>query len=177
MYGTPLKRFHRDSRRQHPVEHEVSLILQSVEYPLSVESIFRIADAVEAAELILTGITPTPPNPTIAKVGRQKHELVPCRYEKEAAGPIAQLKQSGYRVYALEITEDARPYYELDWPERIGLVVGHEDHGITRATLSLCDEAVFVPMWDKGLSLNVHVTLAVILFHIRYLELRRAPGL
>ena len=32
-------------------------------------------------------------------------------------------------------------------------------------------------MWGKGLSLNVHVTLAVILFHIRCLELRRGPSL
>ena len=71
LYGTPLKRFHRDFRRQHPVEHEVLVILQSVEYPMNVGSIFRIADAVEATELILTGITITPPNPTIAKVGRQ----------------------------------------------------------------------------------------------------------
>ena len=145
LYGTPLKRFHRDFRCQHPVEHEVLVILQSVEYPMNVGSIFRIADVVEATELILTGITPTPPNPTIAKVGRQKHESVPWRYEKEAAGPIAQLKQWGYRVYALVLTADSRPYCELDWPERMGLVVGHEDHGIARATLSLCDEAVLSP--------------------------------
>jgi len=175
LFGTPLKRFHRDFRRQHPIQHELSVVLQSVEYPMNVGSIFRIADAVQVQDLILTGITPTPPNPTITKVGRHKHQSVPWRYEKDVEGPVAQLKQSGCRIYALELTEDSLPYYEVDWTERIVLVVGHEEHGITRATLSLCDEAVFVPMWGKGLSLNVHVTLAVILFHIRYLELVRAP--
>ena len=47
--------------------------------------------------------------------------------------------------------------------------MGHEDHGVTRATLAVCDAAVFVPMYGKGLSLNVHVALAVVLYHIRHL--------
>ncbi|MBW7959175.1 MAG: tRNA methyltransferase, partial [Candidatus Promineofilum sp.] len=50
------------------------------------------------------------------------------------------------------------------------LVVGHEDHGITKATLAACDSAVFLPMYGKGLSLNVHVALAVVLYHIRHSE-------
>ena len=31
-----------------------------------------------------------------------------------------------------------------------------------------CDAAVFIPMYGKGLSLNVHVALAVVLYHIRH---------
>ena len=105
------------------------------------------------------------------KVGRSKHRNVRWRYERETNKPIAELKDQGYRVFALEITEEASPYYETDWPAKTCLVVGHEDHSITRATLALCDDVIFVPMWGKGLSLNVHVALAVAVFHIRYLGL------
>lgn len=168
LYGTPLKRFHREFRRAHPIQRNVTVILQSVEYPVNVGSIFRIADATRIEELILTGITPTPPQPTIAKVGRGKHKRVPWRYADEPDQPIAELRDADYRIYAVEITEDAQPYYEVEWPERVCLIVGHEDHGVTRATLSLCDEAVFVPMWGKGASLNVHVALSIVVYHIRY---------
>lgn len=171
LYGTQLKRFHRDFRRKYPVKHDLTVILQSVEYPVNVGSIFRIADAIKIEELILTGITPSPPNPTIIKVGRNKHRRVRWRYEKEANEPIAELKDRGYRIFALETTEGAKPYYEIDWPAKTALIVGHEDHGVTRATLALCDDAVFIPMWGKGASLNVHVALAVVVFHIRYLGL------
>jgi tRNA (guanosine-2'-O-)-methyltransferase len=168
LRGTPLKRFHRDFRRRHPIRHAIAVILQSVEYPVNVGSIFRIADATRIEMLILTGITPTPPHPTIAKVGRGKHGRVPWRYEEGPDHAISELKADGYRVYALEIAEGAKPYYEVEWPERACLVVGHEDHGVTQATLGLCDEVVFVPMWGKGASLNVHVALAVVVYHIRY---------
>lgn len=168
LYGTPLKRFHREFRRAHPVRHDITVILQSVEYPVNVGSIFRIADATRIEELILTGITPTPPQPTIAKVGRGKHKRVPWRYAEEPDQPISELRDEGYRICAVEITKEAKPYYEVEWPDRVCLIVGHEDHGVTRATMSLCDEAVFIPMWGKGASLNVHVALAVVVYHIRY---------
>jgi 23S rRNA (guanosine2251-2'-O)-methyltransferase len=177
LHGTALKRFHRDFRRENPIQQDIVVVLQSVEYPVNVGSIFRIADAARVEEMILTGITPTPPNPTVVKVGREKHRCVPWHYAKEVNQPLAELKASGYRIFALEITEEARPYYEIDWPQKTCLIVGHEDHGITRATLALCDEAVFVPMWGKGLSLNVHVALAIVLFHIRYLGVVRSKGI
>lgn len=93
---------------------------------------------------------------------------MPWRYEEEPDQAVANLRNDGYRIYALEITKHAKPYYEVEWPDRLVLIVGHEDHGVTRATLGLCDEAVFIPMWGKGTSLNVHVALAVVTYHIRY---------
>lgn len=167
LRGTDLKRFHREVRRANPVAHSIIAILQSVEYPVNVGSIFRIADAAALDELILTGVTPTPENPTVAKVGRGKHTRVPWQYMADAGDAIREVKANGYRVFALEITPDAVPYYAVEWPEKTCLVVGHEDHGVTKSTLALCDQAVFVPMWGKGASLNVHVALGIVVYHIR----------
>ncbi|MCI0398681.1 MAG: tRNA methyltransferase, partial [Chloroflexi bacterium] len=68
LVGTELKRFLRDYRRQHRPDYDLVVLLQSVEYPYNVGSIFRLADGAGLTELVLTGITPTPPNPTIEKV-------------------------------------------------------------------------------------------------------------
>lgn len=168
LRGTNLKRFARDFRRAHPIQRDLVLVMQSVAYPVNVGSLFRVADACRLSEVVLTGITPTPPNNTISKVGRNRHHDVSWRYADEADAVIEGLRGDGYHICALEITNQSVPYYEFDYPERVCLVVGNEDHGVTRAALALCDSAVFVPMYGKGHSLNVHVAAAVVLYHIRH---------
>ena len=166
LIGTKLKRFLRDYKRANRPERELTAVLQSVEYPANVGSAFRVADGAGLAELVLTGITPTPPHPTIDKVGRFKSLRVPWRYEQDAAVAIGQIKADGYHVVALELAETAVPYHDYTYPEKTCIVVGHEDHGVTKATLAACDAAVFIPMYGKGQSLNVHVALSVVLYHI-----------
>jgi len=166
LIGTELKRFVREYRRANPVQRDLVALLQSVEYPANVGSIFRLADGAGVRQLVLTGITPTPPNPTIDKVGRFKSLRLPWRYESDPLVAIDGLKRDGYRIVAVELTDDAVPYFQYDYPLKTCLVVGHEDHGVTKATLAECDAAVFIPMYGKGLSLNVHVALAVVLYHI-----------
>lgn len=168
LIGTDLKRFVRDYRRANPLGKELVALLQSVEYPANVGSIFRLADGAGVSELILTGITPTPPNATIDKVGRFKSLRLPWRYEADPLPAIAGLRERGFGIIAVELADDSTPYFDYDYPQQTCLVVGHEDHGITKATLAACDAAVFIPMYGKGLSLNVHVALAIILYHIRH---------
>ncbi|MCA9971527.1 MAG: hypothetical protein KC425_14990 [Anaerolineales bacterium] len=166
LIGTELKRFLRDYRRQYAPRRDVVALLQSVEYPANVGSIFRAADGAGVTELILSGITPTPPHPTIDKVGRFKSLRVPWRYEPEPLQAIADVRARGYQVVAVELADTAVPYHEAAYAEKVCLVVGHEDHGVTKAVLGACDTAVFLPMYGKGLSLNVHVALSIVLYHI-----------
>lgn len=166
LIGTELKRFLRNYKRQHRPTTDLIALLQSVEYPSNVGSIFRLADGAGLKELILTGITPTPPNPTIEKVGRYKSLRVPWRYESDPLVAIAGLREQGYQIVAVEITDDATPYHQFNYTNKICLIVGHEDHGVTKATQAACDAAVFIPMYGKGLSLNVHVALSVVTYHI-----------
>lgn len=165
LVGTELKRFLRDYRRANPSQFDLVILLQSVEYPANVGSIFRLADGAGVKELILSGITPTPPNPTIDKVGRYKSLRLPWRYEADPIVAVNDLKTKGYKVVAIELTDEAMPYHQFTYSRKTCFIVGHEDHGVTKATLAACDASVFVPMYGKGLSLNVHVALAIVLNH------------
>ena len=165
LHGTPLKRFVRDFQRAYPLTKEIKIILQSVEYPANVGSVFRLADGAGVSEVILTGITPQPPNPTIDKVSRNKHARMPWRYEKEALDAIKQVKAEGFTVFGVELVEGAILYNEVDYPTKICFIVGHEDHGITKKTLEQCDQYIFLPMYGKGLSLNVHVAASIVVYH------------
>ena len=170
LSGVELKRFLRQYRRNNAPDRRVSAVLQSVAYPYNVGAIFRLADGAKLEELILCGITPTPPHPTIDKVGRYKAKNVTWRYEQDPVQVIGDMKSEGYRVVALELVESAVPYHRHIYTDRTCLVVGNEDHGLTKAVLGVCDEAVFVPMYGKGRSLNVHTALAIVTYHILHIR-------
>jgi 23S rRNA (guanosine2251-2'-O)-methyltransferase len=165
LRGTPLKRFLRGLPPP-PRPSELVVVCQSVAYPVNVGSIFRIADALDVKEVVLTGITPRPPHPTISKVGRDKDRRVPWRYVDRPEAVLEELRAQGYWIGALEITNESQPYYAVDYPPQVALVLGNEDHGVTRACLALCQAAIYVPMYGRGKSLNVHVSLAVVGYHI-----------
>lgn len=166
LIGTDLKRFLRDYKRAHRPSRDIVVLLQSVEYPANVGSAFRMADGAGVTELVLTGITPTPPNATIDKVGRFKSLRVPWRYVQDPLEAISDLKAQGYQMIAVELADTAVAYHTYDYPDKVCLVVGHEDHGVTKATLGACDTAVFLPMYGKGRSLNVHVALSIVVYHV-----------
>jgi tRNA (guanosine-2'-O-)-methyltransferase len=165
LRGTPLKRFLR-SLPPAPSPADLVVVCQSVAYPVNVGSIFRVADALGAAQVILAGITPRPPHPTITKVGRNKDRQVPWRYVEQPEVALQELRDQGYWIAALEVTDQCQPYYDLDYPSQVALVLGNEDHGVTRACLELCDTAIYLPMYGSGKSLNVHVALAVVGYHL-----------
>ncbi len=161
LRGTSLKRFLKELDRP---PRSLAVVLADVEDPVNVGSAFRIADAAGVAELVLTGITPAPPHKLIEKVGRGKHQRVKWRKVDDVAAALEALGKEGWTRVAVELTEDAQPYTAFAWPEKTCLVVGHEDHGVTQKALAHTDARVFIPMYGKGASLNVHVALGIVLF-------------
>jgi tRNA G18 (ribose-2'-O)-methylase SpoU len=166
LIGSDLKRFLRSYKRENLPKRVLVILLQSVEYPYNVGAIFRLADGAGIGEIILTGITPKPPNPTIKKVARGKTKNVKWHYQRDPVSALAVLKDNGYQIIALELTESSVPYDEFEFSQHVCLVVGHEDHGVTKDTLKSCDASVFVPMYGKGRSHNVNTALAIVTYHI-----------
>jgi tRNA (guanosine-2'-O-)-methyltransferase len=163
LTGKPLVDFLRKLERP---EVQIVFILQDVEDPVNVGAAFRIADGCGAHEIVMTGSTPVPPHPTIAGIGRGMHRRIEWRYEKFAADAIASFKAQGYRSYALEVASGAEQYDDVSYPGKVCLVAGNEFHGVTRRTLDACDGAIYLPMYGKGESLNVHVALAIAAYYI-----------
>ena len=166
LIGTNLKRFLRDFKRENKRNMSLVLVLQSVEYPYNVGAIFRMADGAGVEEMILTGITPRPPNPTIEKVARSRSRSVKWRYRKETLPVIDELRSGGHSIIGLELTEDAAAYHQFSFSQKTCLVIGNEDHGLTKRTLGCCDACIFIPMFGKGRSHNVGTATAIASYHI-----------
>ena len=159
-----VKRLFERAARDYPPRVELAFLLQSLEDPLNVGSMFRIADACGALELVFTGPTPTPPHEEIDRTARGHERRVAWRRIGRIDEAAATLKAEGYHLVALEAAQGAACYLEYDYPEKVCLVLGNETKGVYPQTLSLCDGAVYIPMYGKGPSMNVHVAGALVAY-------------
>ena len=73
----------------------------------------------------------------------------------------------GFRLIAAETAANAIPLDRLDVPERAAIIFGSEGHGLSEATLALCDAVAAIPMLPGVPSLNVATASAVFLYEFQ----------
>lgn len=134
----------------------------------NVGSIFRLADAVSAEEVILCGQTEIPPNTRIKKASINTTEWVKWQYASTAKEAIRELriKNQELRVVCVEQDKRSIPYTEMKVEFPIALVVGNETYGISKEVLEMADQIVELPMWGVNKSLNVMVSLGIVLYEV-----------
>lgn len=160
------KKDQRDKTKRNPIY----IVLDNVLDTYNIGSIFRLADAVAAEEVILTGQSETPPHTRIKKASINTTEWVKWRYEKTAAQAIKnlirQLADKNLQVVAIEQSKESIPYTEMKIEFPIALVVGNETTGVSKEVLEMADQIVEIPMFGVNISLNVMVSLAIILYKV-----------
>ena len=161
-----IRRLFEQAARDYPPQAEVAFLLQSLEDPRNVGSLFRVADAVGAREVVFTGKTPIPPHDEIDRTSRGHDRRVSWRRLAETHEAVATLKAEGYQLVALETAQGTKPFLDFPWTDKVCLVLGNETNGVYPATLGQCDGAVFVPMYGKGPSMNVHVAAALVAYEV-----------
>ncbi|MBP9759346.1 tRNA methyltransferase [Candidatus Dojkabacteria bacterium] len=165
LRGIELKRFNRQNEKH---TKDIILILENIQYANNVASIFRTADAIHVNKIILTGISHKPPfGKELRQTSREKEKSVHWEYEEFTAIALNKVRKQGYTIVGLEITDESKDFknYRFDM-DKICIVVGNEGYGIVRKTMEKLDSTVFIPMYGKGASLNVSVSLAVLLYKV-----------
>ena len=146
----------------------IYIILDNVLDTYNIGAIFRLADAVSAEKVILCGQTETPPHTRIKKASINTTEWVDWQYFADAKTAISNLKNqiSNIKIIAVEQDKRSIPYTKTEYSFPIALVVGHETEGVSEETLAQCDQIVEIPMWGVNTSLNVMVSLGIVLFEV-----------
>jgi tRNA (guanosine-2'-O-)-methyltransferase len=88
---------------------------------------------------------------------------------------IDELKNDGWRLVAAHPSEAAVDYREIDFTEKVALVMGSELDGLTPEALGAADTTIALPMEGMVASVNVSVAAAVILYEAQ--RQRRAAGM
>ena len=145
---------------------DIYIICDNILDTYNLGSIFRLADAVAARGVYLCGQSETPPNIKIARAAVGTEKWVPWQHFASAEIAISNVKfqMSNVKIVAIEQHPKAVDFRSVDYKLPIAFVVGHETTGVSREALRLCDEIAELPMYGVNVSLNVMVSLAIVLY-------------
>ena len=147
----------------------VVLVLDNIRSAHNVGSAFRTADAFGVDEVYLGGICPVPPSPELRKVALGAEEVVPFEHVQDVVALVKKLKADGYTAVAVEQTVNSVKLdaFRRDPSARYALVFGNEVDGVQQAVVDACDFALEIPQQGTKHSLNVSVSVGVVLWGIR----------
>jgi tRNA G18 (ribose-2'-O)-methylase SpoU len=143
------------------------VLVDNVRSLYNVGSIFRTSDGAMIEKLILAGYTPHPPRKEIEKTALGSTKSVPWEYSKHPAEALRTLKNDGYKICCLELTDKSIHYYDIkraDFP--LCLVVGNEISGVSKEIIEVCDVSIEIPMYGIKQSLNVAVAYGIAVFEL-----------
>lgn len=146
----------------------IYIILDNVLDTYNIGSVFRLADAVAASKVVLCGGTATPPNHRIKKASINTTEVVEWEYFESTVDAITSLRAEvpDLQVVAVEQSPNSVPYDQFDYKLPTALIVGHETTGVSQEVMDVCDGVVEMPMFGVNISLNVMVSLGIVLYQV-----------
>ena len=149
-------------------KNPIYIILDNVLDTYNIGAIFRLADAVAAEKVIICGESEIPPHTRIKKASINTTEWVTWSYASTAVEAIHELKSqnSKVKIVAVEQSSESVPYDKFDYSFPIALVVGHESNGVSPEVLKMADGIVELPMFGVNKSLNVMVSLGIVLYRV-----------
>jgi 23S rRNA (guanosine2251-2'-O)-methyltransferase len=151
----------------------IYIILDNVLDTYNIGAIFRLADAVAAKKVILCGESETPPHTRIKKASINTTEWMDWEYSKKTVEAIEKIRKEipNIQVVAVEQDKKAISFQKTEYKFPVALIVGHETNGVSKEVLERCDKIVELPMYGINTSLNVMVSLGIVLYEvIKYLN-------
>lgn len=159
-----------DYRDHQPAAEHFPLVilLDNLCNAANVGGIFRIADALGVAQLLLCGETVAPPDRRLERCSRSTHRAVSYRQREEPLMVAHELRAQGYPLIALELTQRSVDLREVDFRrfDKACLVLGGERRGICPALLEIVDRTVHIPMRGQNSSMNVTSACAIAVHEI-----------
>ena len=147
-------------------KHPVVIVLDNIRSMHNVGSTFRTSDAFLVEKIVLCGITAQPPHREIHKTALGATDSVTWEYEKESFTALEKLKAEGYQIVLVEQTDNSILLQEAEFKEdeKYAFVFGNEAFGVQDSLLPLADTVLEIPQFGTKHSLNVSVSIGVILW-------------
>lgn len=134
----------------------ITLVCDNVTNAPNLGSLFRISDAFGIEKLILCG-TDILLGRKMTKTSRATEKIVPYEIIDSISKVVETLKNDGYQIISLEITNTSKPLNTFTFTKEkpIALIIGDENFGISEEILAYSDHTVHIEMFGKNSSMNV----------------------
>ena len=151
-----------------PSQSDTQIIVccDQVKGPANLGAIFRLVDAFGVAELVLFNAELSLQSSRFKRTARHTQTRVRFRESANLIQTIDHYHQQGYSSIALEITDQSLPLDQNQQSDldKIVLIVGDENHGISEAVLAIASKHVHIPMRGQNSSMNVAQALGIALY-------------
>ena len=150
-------------------ESGLVLVLDNIRSAHNVGSAFRSGDSFKADKVWLCGICACPPSAEIHKTALGAEDSLPWEKVEDTLEAVRRLKAEGYTVVAAEQTTESLMLNDFR-PEpgrKYALVFGNEVSGVRQDVVDECDFCLEIPQFGTKHSLNVSVSIGVMLWHFR----------
>lgn len=146
----------------------ICLVLDNLRSAQNIGSVFRTMDAFRCEQLFLCGISAQPPHREINKTALGATESVAWTYRESATDAVKDLKNRGYKVYAIEQTSESHFLNEIEFStdQKLAFVLGNEVKGVEQKVIDVCDGSIEIPQFGSKHSLNISVCAGVVLWHV-----------
>lgn len=150
----------------------IAVVLDNIRSAHNVGSAFRSSDAFKIDRIWLCGICATPPSAEIHKSALGAEDSVPWTYAADTLEAVRALKAEGYTVVSVEQTVRSVSLnaFRPEPGTKYALVFGNEVDGVQQDVVDACDFSLEIPQWGTKHSLNVSVSVGVVLWHFRLLK-------
>ncbi len=147
---------------------KVIIILDNIRSMHNVGSVFRTSDAFAVEKIILCGITARPPHRDIEKSALGATSSVDWEYESQTIDAVQKLKQEGYKVLAIEQTENSAELhkFEFNYHDAYAIVLGNEVDGVQQSVIDACEGCIEIPQFGTKHSFNVSVTAGIVMWQV-----------
>lgn len=143
------------------------LVLDNVRSLNNVGAAFRTADAFRIEQLVLCGVTGTPPHKDIEKTALGATASVNWVHAPSTLDAVKRLREEGYSVYAVEQATGSVPLHHFKPPAgKKALVFGNEVYGVEQQVIDACDGVVEIPQLGTKHSLNIAVSVGIVLWEL-----------
>lgn len=147
----------------------IVLILDNIRSQHNIGSAFRTADAFRVAKIYLCGICATPPTPEIHKSALGAEFSVEWERSDETLPVISRLRDEGYTIVSVEQAEGSTSLedFRCEAGRKYAFVFGNEVAGVQQEVVSASDLCLEIPQYGTKHSLNVSVSIGVVLWGVR----------
>ena len=152
------------------IKPPITVVMDNIRSCNNIGSVFRTSDALLIENVMLCGITATPPNKDIHKTALDAEKSVPWEYFEETEMAVRKLKEDGYQVWAVEQVENSvsLPDFMPQKDQKLALVFGNEVKGVQQSVVDLCDGAIEIPQYGTKHSFNISVSAGIVLWDLVY---------
>jgi tRNA G18 (ribose-2'-O)-methylase SpoU len=150
-------------------ESGLVLVLDNIRSAHNVGSAFRTADSFKIDKIYLCGICAVPPSAEIHKSALGAEDSVQWEHVDDTMDAIRRLKDQGYTVVSAEQAVDSvmLDRFIPSKDERYAVVFGNEVAGVRQDVVDASDMVLEIPQFGTKHSLNVSVSVGVILWHLK----------